>query len=118
MEKLNRKNIPFGTRHFFQKKYQNLNFIEDGGWHFTNIKTAEEIDKKMRNFAHHYEYEKSGLNVTHIKKNILEKKVFYNHFSDKKDGKFNFQQSLEKIDFNQLPNYISNNYNHFKEWID
>ena len=46
---------------FSKKKYQNINFIENGGWHFTNIKKAEDIDKKMRNFAHHYEYEKSGL---------------------------------------------------------
>ena len=72
----------------------------------------------MRNFAHHYEYEKSGLNVNSIKKNILERKVFYNHFSDKKDEKFNFQQPLKKIGYNELPNYISNNYNVFKEWID
>ena len=103
---------------FSKKKYQNINFIENGGWHFTNIKKAEDIDKKMRNFAHHYEYEKSGLNVNSIKKNILERKVFYNHFSDKKDEKFNFQQPLEKIGYNELPNYISNNYNVFKEWID
>ena len=72
----------------------------------------------MRNFAHHYEYEKSGLNVNSIKKNILERRVFYNHFSDKKDEKFNFQQPLKKIGSNELPNYISNNYNVFKEWID
>lgn len=103
---------------FSKKKYQDINFIENGGWHFTNIKKAEDIDKKMRNFAHHYEYEKSGLNVNSIKKNILERKVFYNHFSDKKDEKFNFQQPLEKIGYNELPNYISNNYNVFKEWID
>ena len=103
---------------FSKKKYQNINFIENGGWHFTNIKKAEDIDKKMRNFAHHYEYEKSGLNVNSIKKNILERKVFYNHFSDKKDEKFNFQQPLKKIGYNELPNYISNNYNVFKEWID
>ena len=103
---------------FSKKKYQNINFIENGGWHFTNIKKAEDIDKKMRNFAHHYEYEKSGLNVNSIKKNILERKVFYNHFSDKKDEKFNFQQPLKKIGYNELPDYISNNYNVFKEWID
>ena len=103
---------------FSKKKYQDINFIQNGGWHFTNIKKAEDIDKKMRNFAHHHEYEKSGLNVNSIKKNISERKVFYDHFSDKKGEKFNFQQPLKKIGYNELPSYISKNYDVFKEWID
>ena len=30
---------------FSRKKYSNVNFISDGGWHFTNIKTPEEVQK-------------------------------------------------------------------------
>ena len=28
------------------KKYNNIEIIQDGGWHFTNIKSAEEIHTK------------------------------------------------------------------------
>ena len=38
----------------------------------------------MKNFAHHYEYEESGLGVEDIKKIILEKRVMYDHKADQK----------------------------------
>ena len=43
---------------FFKKNINDINFIKNGGWHFTNIKTPENIDYKMKNFLHHLEYEK------------------------------------------------------------
>jgi len=103
---------------FSKKKYSNINFIENGGWHFTNIKSAEEIDYKMRNFLHQLEYEESGISVDDLKKNILEKNVFYNHFADQKSNRMGYKKKLEKIDFNELPEYISRNTNKFQEWID
>ena len=45
---------------FSQKKYNKIQIIENGGWHFTNIKTPQEIHHKMKNL-HHFEYENSGL---------------------------------------------------------
>ena len=44
---------------FFQKKYHDIIFIKNGGWHFTNIKTPEKIDK-MNKFSSSSEYEESG----------------------------------------------------------
>ena len=44
---------------FSKKKYNNIEIINDGGWHFTNIKTADKIHHKMKNFLHHYEYQSS-----------------------------------------------------------
>ena len=61
---------------FSKKKYNQVNFVKNGGWHFTNIKKAEEIDYKMKNYLHHLEYEESGLQVEDIKKIISEKKLF------------------------------------------
>ena len=58
---------------FSKKKYKDINFIENGGWHFSNVKKPDEIDFKMRNFAHHLEYEESGLDADKIEKNIKEK---------------------------------------------
>ena len=38
-----------------------MEFVESGGWHFTNVMSAEEMDYKMRNFLHHLEYEETLL---------------------------------------------------------
>ena len=35
--------------YFSKVKYNDISFIKDGGWHFTNIKSAEKIDYKMKN---------------------------------------------------------------------
>ena len=103
---------------FSKKKYYDVGFVDNGGWHFTNIKNAEAIDFKMRNFLHHLEYEYSGMNTKDIKKNISEKKVIYNYFADSKEEKQNNGGKLEKLDLSELPDYISKNSNKFQEWID
>ena len=58
---------------FSKKKYSNLFFVKNGGWHFTCLRTPEELEKKLLNFAHHYEFEVSGLKINDIKKLIAEK---------------------------------------------
>ena len=104
---------------FDNKKYHDLNFIKEGGWHFTNVMTAEKIDNKMRNFLHHLEYEKSGLDVKKIKNLVVNKRVFYNHKADKKNvNKWKEGEILEKTKLASLPSYISDNFNKFSAWID
>ena len=36
---------------FSKKKYNRIEIINDGGWHFTNIKSPEEIHHKMKNYS-------------------------------------------------------------------
>ena len=104
---------------FFSKtKYNNINFIKDGGWHFTNIKSAEKINHKMKNFLHHLEYEESGLDVKDVEKIIAEKKVFYDHKADKREKKWNVQIYLEKESDQFLPEYILKNKTKFRDWLD
>ena len=102
-----------------KNKYMNINFIENGGWHFSNIKKAEDIDFKMKNFAHHLEYEESGISIDELKKNIKNKKVFYNHFADKSDSnKLNYNAKLINLNMNKLPEYLQSNMDEYKDWID
>ena len=103
---------------FSKKKYSNLLFIKNGGWHFTCLKTPEQLEKKLLNFAHHYEYEESGLKLDDIKKLITEKRVMYDHNIDQKGYKWSGKSILKKIDNEKLPIYISSNLSKFKEWID
>ena len=103
---------------FSDTKFNNINFIKNGGWHFTNVKSAEKIDFKMKNFLHHLEYEESGLGVEDVKKIISERKVFYDHQADKREKKWEAKINLVKEDSQNLPVYIIENINKFKEWFD
>ena len=103
---------------FSNTKYNSINFIKNGGWHFTNIKSAEKIDHKMKNFLHHLEHEESGLNIKDVEKIIAEKKVFYDHNADKREKKWNAQIFLNKERDQFLPDYITKNKAKFKDWLD
>ena len=104
--------------YFNENKLTNLEIIKDGGWHFTNIKTPEELYIKMTNFGHHNEFELSGLTVEDLRKKIDEGVVFYNHFLDQTDqNKWNYDYKLKKINIDLLPKYLQDNSEKFKEWF-
>ena len=103
---------------FSKKKYSNIKFVKDGGWHFTCLKTPEQLEKKLLNFAHHYEFEKSGLKIEDIKKYISEKRIIYDYKADQKKYKWSGQSILKKIENESLPGYVSDNLNKFSDWLE
>ena len=103
---------------FSEKKYKSIDFIEDGGWHFTNIKTAEEIEHKLKSYLHHREFDENPLTVSQIDKIIKDKRAIYDLNVDKTVNKIGNGNDLKKFDINKLPIYIQKNLNTFKEWID
>jgi beta-1,4-mannosyl-glycoprotein beta-1,4-N-acetylglucosaminyltransferase len=100
------------------KKYSNLVFIKNGGWHFTCLRSPEELEKKLLNFAHHYEFEESGLNINDLKKLIEEKRVMYDHNVDQKGYKWSGKSILKNIDVKFLPDHISSNLKKYSDWLD
>ena len=103
---------------FSKKKYSNLLYVENGGWHFTCIRSPEDLEKKLLNFAHHYEFEQSGLKIHDIKKLIEEKRVMYDHNVDQKGYKWSGKSILKKININNLPDYVKANTNKLSKWLD
>ena len=103
---------------FSNTKYNDICFIKNGGWHFTNIKSPEKIDFKMKNFLHHLEYEESGMDVDKVKKIVAEKKIFYDHYADKREKKWSSSSKLVTEKDELLPKYILENKNKFKEWLE
>lgn len=103
---------------FSNTKYSNLEIINDGGWHFTNLKTAEDLFNKMKNGGHHNEFEDNNINIEFIKEKINNHEVFYNHFLDQTDpNKWNNNYKLKPINVGELPDYISKNKNQFSDWF-
>ena len=101
-----------------EKKYINLDIIRNGGWHFTSIKKPKDIHYKLSNFMHHLEYEYSGLKLNDMEKMVSEKKILYDHRAKQEEEKYTGSQSLKKINKTNLPTYISDNIDKYKEWLD
>ena len=103
---------------FSKKKYNNIKFVDDGGWHFSYLKTPDKIEKKLKSYLHHIDYDKNPLGVNKITKIIKDKKTIYNLKVDQKENKFDAKNDLVKIDINKLPKYIIDNLDKFESWIE
>ena len=103
---------------YLVKEGINIKIVKNGGWHFTNIRNAENLHNKMTNFAHHQEYEESNFSKEDMEKFIKEKLIFYDHFVDKSKNKFETKIKLEIADKKILPKYLIKNLEKYKNWID
>ena len=121
LRNIKNKKYPFWRvdSYFSKKKYNNIKFIENGGWHFTCIKNPKEIHKKLLTFAHHQDYESSKTTISDLEKKIKQKKVLYDHGSDKKvNNKWLSNKTLKKIDLNDFPKYFSEKIVKYKDWLE
>ena len=103
---------------FSKKKYTNINIVNNGGWHFTNLKTPEDMYDKFMNFGHHDEFKLSGISVDDIKAKISNKEMFYDHFADKSStNKWKSDYKLKLVDENLLPSFLTKNKDQYNEWF-
>jgi beta-1,4-mannosyl-glycoprotein beta-1,4-N-acetylglucosaminyltransferase len=103
---------------FSEKKYSDIFFIENGGWHFSFVKKPEDIEKKLKSYLHHREYDIDPVGIDKIKNLINSKSVIYDHRVDQTQYKFGGGQKLEKIDLDFLPRYISSNKEKYLDWLE
>ena len=103
---------------FSEKRYNDIFFIENGGWHFSFVKKPEDIEKKLRSYLHHREYDIDPLGLDKIKNFINSKSVIYDHRLDQTQYKFGGGQKLEKIDLELLPKHISSNKVKYLDWLE
>jgi beta-1,4-mannosyl-glycoprotein beta-1,4-N-acetylglucosaminyltransferase len=105
---------------FSDTKYINKYFINDGGWHFSNLKNAEDIELKLKSYLHHRDYEVEELGAKKINELIKNNQTIYDMFGDKTSKKYgdDKRKKLEKYEFSNLPEFIKLNKDKLKEWID
>ena len=103
---------------FSETKQINLDIIENGGWHFTNIKTSSEIEYKLKSYLHHREFDLNPLSKSQINEIIKNKEAIYDLKVDKKSDKIGHGSKLENYPFIKLPKYLQANINIYKDWID
>ena len=88
------KNYPF---YRFDKIKWNI--VNDGGWHFSNIMTPEEICEKIKSYAHSEYNTPEFTNINRIKQKIENKKDIF-------DRDYEF---IKLENYNDLPEYIKQN---------
>jgi beta-1,4-mannosyl-glycoprotein beta-1,4-N-acetylglucosaminyltransferase len=102
------RNIKIKKKTIFNKLgFYNYQIIDNGGWHFSYIKTADKIIKKIESFAH------SEYNIKEFKN----KKIILQKIKNREDlfGR-NFYYEKIKLD-NSFPDYLLKNKKKYKNWI-
>ena len=103
---------------FSKKKYSSIKFIKNGGWHFSNIKSAREIEHKLRSYLHHREFDERPLTIDEIDNIIQNRQAIYDLKVDKRVNKIGDGSKLVKIKFEKLPIYIQQNKHNYMKWLD
>ncbi len=89
---------------FFKIKW---NIVDHGGWHFSYLMDAQDIQNKLKSFAHDEFNNEFYTNIETIKKAI-----------DTQKDLFGRDQKYEKVNLDHFfPKYILNNKNKYKDWI-
>ena len=119
----NIKNKNFGfwrlDTFFSETKYINKIFIENGGWHFSNLKNPADVEKKLKSYLHHRDFEVEKIDLKEISKSMKNNETIYDMFADKTEKKFSEnKRKLSLYPKNELPQYILNNESKFKDWLD
>ena len=103
---------------FSEKKYKDILFLENGGWHFSYLKSPEDIEKKLKSYLHHIDYDQNPLGIKKIKEIVKNNKAIYDLNIDQRKNKFFSNNQLIKVDINLMPNYIKKNLEKFNDWIE
>ena len=103
---------------FSDTKYLDIKIILNGGWHFSNLKTASEIEHKLKSYLHHREFDINPMTVDEINNLIKNKQAIYDLKVDKRVNKIGDGSKLEKYPTDKLPKFLQDNLNNYKEWID
>ncbi len=103
---------------FSDNKFINVKKINNGGWHFTNIKSAAEIEHKMKSYLHHREFDLDPIDVAGIEKIMKSKLAIYDLTADKRINKIGVGHKLENYAIDNLPETIKLNLEKYKKWLD
>ena len=103
---------------FSKVKYISVRFIDNGGWHFSNIKSAKEIEYKLKSYLHHREFDINPLETEEIENIIKKKQAIYDLRVDKRVNKIGNGSKLENYPTDKLPLYLQNNKQKYEQWID
>ena len=99
-------------------KYTDLKIINDGGWHFTQVKNPKDIQAKLTNSEDHFEYKESKKTLSDIEDYIKRRVISYDHQAKSSEDKLSKEFQLETTSLNKMPLYLQKNLKKYSEWFD
>ena len=104
---------------FFSKvKYRNVKIVEEGGWHFSQLKTPKDIEIKLLNQEHHDEYRFARKNLPSVADLVKRKSIVYDHKAKSTDYKFFNEFKLKTLSMSHMPSFLKKNVKKYYEWFD
>ena len=103
---------------FSNSKYINMKIINDGGWHFSQLKSPEDIEIKLTHSEDHHEYKLARKNLPSIEDLVRRKVITYDHKAKTSDYKFSKEFKLKTLPIDQMPIFLQKNMNKYKDWFD
>ena len=109
------RELKIKNRPFWRIDKKDLNYaIEDGGWHFCNLKNPQQLLFKYKNLC---EYKDNYIFFNNIDEKFLNEKIIEENIRNQKDiiGRNDIYE--KQIIDNKYPKYILENIKIFKDWI-
>ena len=103
---------------FSKIKYMNIKIIENGGWHFSQLKTPKDIEIKLLNGEQHAEFKQAKKNLEYITDLVKRKRVDYDHKAKSQDYKYSNEFKLKTVSIDNMPLYLKKNINKYSEWFE
>jgi len=103
---------------FSNTKYKNVMIVDDGGWHFSQLKEPKDIEVKLLNQEHHDEYKLAKDNLPSVEDLVKRKTIIYDHKADSSDYKFSKEFKLKTVSIDKMPIFLQNNKNKYAKWFD
>ena len=76
------------------------------------------LNQKLKSYTHHREYDLNPIGLENIAKRIKNRESVYNLSIDKRVNKFSSGVKLKILEENELPKYLVENKEKFKDWLD
>ena len=103
---------------YSKTKYKNVKIINDGGWHFSQLKTPKDIEIKLLNQEHHDEYKLAKKNLPNVADLVNRKSIIYDHKAKSEDYKFSKEFKLKTLPIDHMPLFLKENIDRYSEWFD
>ena len=92
--------------------------MDDGGWHFSQLKTPKDIEIKFLNHEHHDEYRLAKDNFSKIEDLIKRKTINYDHKAKSSEYKYSKEFKLKTLSLKKMPIFLQKNIQKYNEWFD
>ena len=103
---------------FSNTKYKSIKIIDNGGWHFSQLKKPKDIEIKLSNQEHHDEYKLAKKYLPSVEELINRKSIIYDHQAKSTDYKFSKEFKLKTLPLTHMPIFLRDNVDKYSEWFD